>query len=326
MSIIFEIFINLILKKSSHDKKYLFIGESKKYELLSSESNKREIIDYLDYKDINKIKNLVNKYEILIIDNLHKLNDEEIKSLIEFKQKGLLIMDVYQWCEKILKRFPSFLFKEEILTKKFKVNQNYIRLKRFGDVSLSLFILIASFPVVLIFAFMIFLEDGFPLIYKQVRVGHNGKEFKVYKLRSMKKDSEKAGAQWSKRNDRRVTKVGNFLRLSKIDELPQLFCVLRGEMSLIGPRPERPEFELLLNKEIPFYKLRHLIKPGLSGWAQVNYPYGSSINDSSNKLSYDLYYLNHRSLFMDFLIIFKTIKVIINSENFLPINVDKYNI
>ena len=165
---------------------------------------------------------------------------------------------------------------------------------------------------------MIILEDGFPIIYKQIRVGQNGKKFQIFKLRSMKKDSEKGGAQWSKRNDKRITRVGKFLRLSKIDELPQLLCVLKGEMSLIGPRPERPEFEELLDKNIPFYKLKHLIKPGLSGWAQINYPYGASIKDSSYKLSYDLYYLKHRSVLLDFFIIFKTIKVILNSQKFLP--------
>ena len=318
ISFLFEISINHFLNRSEAKKKYLFIGDLKKFEMLKSESSNKKIIDYLDNKDIKKINKLIKNYHILIVDNLSYLNEKQIKTLLDLKREGFLIMDIYQWCEKFLKRFPSFLFKEEILTKDYKVKANYARLKRLGDVFLSLLILIFSSPVLIFCSFLIILDDGFPIIYKQIRVGHYGNKFKIFKLRSMKNDSEKDGAQWSKRNDTRITRVGKFLRLSKIDELPQLLCVLKGEMSLIGPRPERPEFEELLDKQIPYYKLKHLIKPGLSGWAQVNYPYGASIKDSSYKLSYDLYYLKHRSVLLDLKIIFKTIKVILNSKKYLP--------
>ena len=137
-------------------------------------------------------------------------------------------------------------------------------------------------------------------------------------------DAECDGFQWSKRSDSRVTKVGTFLRRVRIDELPQLWCVLTGSMSLIGPRPERPEFDRKLEKEIPHYRLRHCMQPGLSGWAQVNYPYGASVEDAANKLSYDLYYLRNFSFWLDLLIFFKTIRLIFNAHGSLPEKLNQF--
>ena len=135
----------------------------------------------------------------------------------------------------------------------------------------------------------------------------------------MRIDAEQGGAQWSCRSDSRITKIGSFLRRTRLDEIPQLICVLNGSMSLIGPRPERPEMDQMLEQFIPFYKLRYSIKPGLSGWAQVNYPYGASVVDSANKLSYDLYYLRNFSFLLDALIFFKTIKLVFNARGSLPV-------
>ena len=134
----------------------------------------------------------------------------------------------------------------------------------------------------------------------------------------MRTDAEHQGPQWSSRSDPRITTVGSFLRITRLDELPQLWCVLTGSMSLIGPRPERPEFDQELSEKIPFYELRHMIRPGLSGWAQVNYPYGASVEDSANKLSYDLYYLKNFSFLLDLLILFKTIRLVFNAQGALP--------
>ena len=134
----------------------------------------------------------------------------------------------------------------------------------------------------------------------------------------MRTDAEHQGAQWSSRSDPRITKVGSLLRITRLDELPQLWCVLTGSMSLIGPRPERPEFDQQLSQKIPYYELRHLIRPGLSGWAQVNYPYGASVEDSVNKLSYDLYYLKNFSFLLDLLILLKTIRLVFNAQGALP--------
>ena len=132
-------------------------------------------------------------------------------------------------------------------------------------------------------------------------------------------DAESNGAQWAMKNDKRITFIGKILRKTRIDELPQLISVLKGEMSLIGPRPERPEFNILLESKIPHYNLRHLVKPGLSGWAQVNYPYGSSIEDSKYKLSYDIYYIKNFSILLDFIILFKTIRLVLNGKGSAPI-------
>ena len=319
-----EICAKFILIKYENKNKFLFIGDYDRFELLNSKLFylSEEKIDFLEYKNVKEIYERLKNYEILIFDDLSKLNDSYINNLVDLKEKGKIIMDVYEWCETVLKIMPSFLFKRETLTKKFRIKKNYLRVKRCGDVLFSLVMFILLLPLMLIIALLIVLEDGFPIIYTQTRVGNFGKEFRIFKFRSMIRNSEKDGVKWSSRNDNRITKIGKIIRLTRLDEIPQLFCVIKGDMSLIGPRPERPEFEVLLEKEIPFYKLRHLIKPGLSGWAQVNYPYGASIKDSNNKLSYDLYYLNHRSLILDFLIFFKTIKIVLKIEKSLPIKVN----
>tara|TARA_B100001245_G_C22815269_1_gene392494 strand:+ start:48 stop:512 length:465 start_codon:yes stop_codon:yes gene_type:complete len=149
------------------------------------------------------------------------------------------------------------------------------------------------------------------MFYTQTRVGRNGKHFKIYKLRSMVKDAEKNGAQFADKNDLRVTKFGRFLRRSRFDEIPQFINVIKGEMSVIGPRPERPVFVEDLSKTIPFYEVRHLVKPGVTGWAQVNAKYGMTVEDALEKLQYDLYYIKKRSLFLDITIVIKTLSTII---------------
>jgi exopolysaccharide biosynthesis polyprenyl glycosylphosphotransferase len=192
--------------------------------------------------------------------------------------------------------------------------QFYETRKRFLDILSALFLgffLLIFTPFV---AFGIRLNSPGPIFYRQKRVGKGGKVFEAFKFRTMIADAERNGARWAKKNDSRVTKFGRLLRITRIDELPQLINVLRSEMSLIGPRPERPEFVKKLEKQIPHYGLRHIVRPGLTGWAQVNYPYGASIKDASRKLRYDLYYLKHRSLVLDAEIILKTIKVVVGRE------------
>ena len=174
------------------------------------------------------------------------------------------------------------------------------RVKRIGDVVVALCLLIITSPLILVSAILIKSSDRGPVFYSQLRTGLHGIPFRIWKLRSMRIDAEYQGAQWSSRSDPRITRVGSILRRTRLEELPQLWCVLTGSMSLIGPRPERPEFDQSLSSKIPNYKLRHLIRPGLSGWAQVNYPYGASVMDSANKLSYDLFYLKNFSFLLDF--------------------------
>ncbi len=184
--------------------------------------------------------------------------------------------------------------------------------KRAFDVVISFAVLILSFPLILLAAIGVCITSPGPILYKQERVGRYGMTFNVLKFRSMRQDAEKGGKpEWAKEKDPRITKFGNFLRRSRIDELPQLINVLRGDMSFVGPRPERPYFVEQLEETIPYYKERHYLKPGITGWAQVRYPYGASIEDSRRKLEYDLYYVKNYSVFLDFLIILQTVRVVL---------------
>jgi lipopolysaccharide/colanic/teichoic acid biosynthesis glycosyltransferase len=161
-------------------------------------------------------------------------------------------------------------------------------------------------------ALAILLDSRGPVFYTQARVGKAGRVFKVVKFRTMRQDAEAAnGPQWADDNDPRITRIGRFLRSSRLDEIPQLWCVLKGEMAFVGPRPERPEFVEWLSKEIPFYGVRHMVRPGLTGWAQVKYKYGSTVEDAREKLQYDLFYIKNASIGLDLLIVFQTVKTVL---------------
>jgi exopolysaccharide biosynthesis polyprenyl glycosylphosphotransferase len=182
------------------------------------------------------------------------------------------------------------------------------------DFLASAALLLVTSPVVLLTALAIWLEDGrkgAPIFYRQNRVGFEGKVFLLTKFRSMRADAEAGGAQWAVRDDPRVTRVGAFIRKTRIDELPQLLNVLRGHMGFVGPRPERPEFVAQLDAAIPYYSYRHSVKPGLTGWAQISYPYGSSIEDAKQKLQYDLYYVKNHNLLFDLTILVQTVEVVL---------------
>ena len=189
-----------------------------------------------------------------------------------------------------------------------------------ADISISIVLLTFLLPINIFLIFLIKLEDGGPIFYSQKRNGFKNKPFKIWKFRSMIIESEADGPQWAEREDKRITKVGSFIRKLRLDETPQLVNVIVGDMSLIGPRPERPEIDSHLSKEINLYNLRYSIRPGLSGWAQVNYPYGASIEDAQNKLSYDLFYMKNFSFFLDFLILLKTLRLVLNLEGSIPKN------
>jgi sugar transferase (PEP-CTERM system associated) len=184
-------------------------------------------------------------------------------------------------------------------------------IKRTFDVFVSLLLLALTLPLIVLAMLLIALETGWPVLYRQERVGQGGKPFVIYKLRTMRHDAERDGQpRWASPDDGRVTRVGRILRVTRIDELPQLFNVLRGDMSFVGPRPERPFFVCRLTGEIPFYDLRHSVKPGITGWSQVRYPYGASVDDARAKLQYDLYYVKNHSLFLDLLILVETAQVV----------------
>ncbi len=184
--------------------------------------------------------------------------------------------------------------------------------KRAFDIVVSLTLLLVAWPVLLLTAIAIKLESRGPVLYRQRRVGLYNEGFDVLKLRSMRTDAEADGrAQWAAENDPRVTRVGRFIRKVRLDELPQAWTVLRGEMSFVGPRPERPQFVSELEQQLPFYAERHMVKPGITGWAQINYPYGASIEDARHKLEYDLYYAKNYSPFLDLLILLQTLRVVL---------------
>jgi sugar transferase (PEP-CTERM system associated) len=184
-------------------------------------------------------------------------------------------------------------------------------LKRLMDVGVSLVLLLLFSPILIGAAIAIKFDDGGPVIYSQERVSRGERRFFIYKMRTMRVDAESAGAVWAQNSDPRITRVGNFLRQTRIDEMPQLLNVLRGDMSLVGPRPERPAFVQQLADHLPLYRERHMVKAGLTGWAQINYPYGASIDDARSKLSYDLYYVKNFSVLFDLLILLQTLRVVL---------------
>lgn len=232
-----------------------------------------------------------------------RLDGVEVTELVTFleRETGKVRLDVLN---------PSWM----IFSDGFRRGRIHAALERALDVLMSFTLLLATFPIMLLTALAIKLEDGVrsPLLYGQVRVGERGRSFRVLKFRSMRTDAEREGKPvWATQNDSRVTRIGSFIRKTRIDELPQILNVLRGEMSFVGPRPERPEFVTQLEEKIPYYRERHTIKPGITGWAQLCYPYGSSERDALEKLQYDLYYVKNHSLLFYFAILLQTVEVVL---------------
>lgn len=255
--------------------------------------------------DLEKIKDLV-----IILDKKIDIQDQNI---LNFYQQGIEIFDTAKAYEKYLYKIPveyidlSFIV-EELNTKK---DILYTFATKIINIIFSIIILVISSPFVLIASIFIYFHDHGPIFYSQERVGLNGKIFRLYKLRSMILDSEKDGAKWSTGpHDDRVTPIGKIIRKLHIDEIPQMINILKGNISLVGPRPERPEFVSLLSKDIPYYSFRHIIRPGFTGWAQIKYRYANTVEDSKKKFEYDLYYIKNRNIYMDFGIIIRTIQII----------------
>ena len=235
--------------------------------------------------------------------------------ILDCKMSGVDVVDLLSFFEREMGKIkldvldPSWMF----LSDGFRGGSVRAYLKRLFDILLALALLPLLLPLMLLVAIAVFVEGGFrgPILYRQVRVGENGRPFRMVKFRSMKTDAEKDGAQWASRNDARVTRVGGVIRKVRLDELPQIFNVLRGSMSFVGPRPERPEFVEQLAENIPYYNERHRVKPGLTGWAQICYQYGSSEEDAFEKLQYDLYYVKNYSLLLDLMILVQTLEVVL---------------
>ncbi|MDF5720431.1 MAG: sugar transferase [Rhizonema sp. PD37] len=251
----------------------------------------------------------------VVVANQIDLSDAQVRQLMEMRLHGIPVYKIPDVCETLWYKLPSSLLQDSWLA--FGAGFNLtsssfsLKLKQLTDIVLAWLLLLFLSPLMLLIALAIKLDSPGSVFYTQVRTGQEGKPFRVYKFRSMCQDAEKSGVQWAQTRDPRITRVGRWLRLSRIDELPQILNVLRGEMSLIGPRPERPEFDVKLKQEIPYYDLRYVVKPGITGWAQVMYPYGASVEDAYEKLAYDLYYIKNYSFLLDLAIAFKTIRVIL---------------
>jgi len=299
---------------------WYFIGSPQAYQLLQHHLQWSRVPAQLGYLDQDQLSEL--RETSIVVDGFAAEPASVLGHLLKLQQYGCTVVSRQDWCEAVLQRFPSdFLSDADLLRGEFSFSQDTFqsRLKRLGDVLLSLLLLLITSPLLIVASLLIKIEDGGPILYHQIRTGFDGVPYTIYKLRSMRIDAERDGAQWVKRTDSRITSIGSFLRRTRLDELPQLWCVFSGRMSLIGPRPERPEFDQELERKIPLYRLRHRMRPGLSGWAQVNYPYGASVEDAANKLSYDLYYLRNFSFWLDLLILFKTIRLVFNAQGSNPV-------
>jgi sugar transferase (PEP-CTERM system associated) len=240
-----------------------------------------------------------------------------LRSLLNCRISGVQITDLAGYFERVHGQVPIEALKVSWLIYGHGFRQSAWRntVKRSFDLAASLALIIVALPLATVAALLIAAEGGGPVIYRQQRVGLHGRVFTVYKMRTMAQDAEKDGkAAWAAVNDARVTRVGRLLRLTRVDELPQLLNVLKGEMSFVGPRPERPEFVAMLTEQIPFYEVRHSVKPGLTGWAQVRYSYGATVEQSIRKLEYDLYYVKNHTLVLDLLILFETMRVVLLGE------------
>ena len=254
-------------------------------------------------------------WSAVIVANQIEFSETQLQQLMQIRLRGIPVYRLPDFYESLWHKIPSSLLQDKWLafSTGFHLMPGYfsMKLKRVADLILTGVLLILVFPVMLLAALAIKLDSPGPVFYSQFRSGLYGKPFRVYKFRSMYQDAEKRGAQWASQRDPRITRVGYWLRVMRIDELPQIWNVLRGEMTLIGPRPERPEFDVKLKEAIPYYEVRYLVKPGITGWAQVMYPYGASIEDAYEKLAYDLYYIKNYSLWLDMAIAFKTIRVVL---------------
>jgi exopolysaccharide biosynthesis polyprenyl glycosylphosphotransferase len=307
-------------------QRWLLVGDGEELDILRRELGSESHTHQLLFCDGNDLEALnlpeTDNIDAIAVSESARLDDALLQDLLARRGSGSSICSLVVWAEQHLQRVPPELFSSRWLVQaegfELQPGRWGWRLKRLGDLVVASGLLLLTAPLLLAAAALIRLEDGGPIFYGQQRTGLYGDRILIWKLRSMRQNAERSGARWASRNDARITTVGNWLRRLRIDELPQLVSVLSGDMSLIGPRPERPELELDLEEKIPHYRVRHWVRPGLSGWAQVCYPYGASIEDSRMKLSYDLYYLRNANLMLDFLILIKTLRLVARGQGAVP--------
>jgi exopolysaccharide biosynthesis polyprenyl glycosylphosphotransferase len=326
----------LLKRQKQQQRSFLLVGEVAILAILRHELNRdfvpRELsLSYLPTDESPLRPNGSSPFDVSLLDGDYsgiavsetaQIDDLFVQRLLAKRSSGTTIYGLVNWTEQHLQRVPPELFSSRWLVQaegfELQPGRWGWRLKRLGDVAVAGLLLLLTSPLIALSALLIRLEDGGPILYSQERTGLYGDIIRIWKLRTMTPQAEVAGAQWASRGDHRITRIGHWLRKLRIDELPQLIAVLKGEMSLIGPRPERPEIELDLEKQIPHYRTRHWLRPGLSGWAQVCYPYGASIEDSRMKLSYDIFYLRNANLMLDLLILIKTFRLVSRGQGAVP--------
>jgi lipopolysaccharide/colanic/teichoic acid biosynthesis glycosyltransferase len=304
-----KFFFNFFAKESRL-RETVLIGSDETLRMVQKEIESKP---HLGYKIVSINNDIPPEAKLIAIER-HFVRTELYQKI--FSLLGSVeIMDLASFAEKISGKIPINAIDESWFIEYcgHQESRSYDFIKVLIDKTIAILMLILLIPIAAILFPILLIFHGRPLFFKQIRTGLNNKPFKLYKLRSMVVDAEKTGAQWAKPGDARITKIGKILRKSRLDELPQLINIIRGEMSIVGPRPERPE---MISKElapnIPFYNLRHLVKPGVTGWAQVTFRYGFSTEDSKEKLQFDLYYVKNRSLWLDILVFLKTIKTVIS--------------
>jgi sugar transferase (PEP-CTERM system associated) len=308
-------------------------GISLARDVISRPELKLKVVGFLDERGENIGKSLVNPGIIGATADLETIAEREnvdhvvlslverrgctpVRQLLHLKFAGVKVEDAHSFYERITGRIiledlsPSWL----ILSDGFRKSPLLTWTKRTLDVILSLTALVVLSPLFIVVALAIWLDSGSPILFRQERAGLRGKTFQILKFRSMYNNAEKNGPQWASENDNRITRAGQWIRRYRIDELPQVINVLSGEMSVIGPRPERPDFIAMLEEQIPYYSLRHSVRPGITGWAQVRYQYGGSVGETKTKLEFDLFYIKHMSIMLDLVTLFETSKVMLSGR------------
>ena len=297
-----------------HAVRFLGFFPAKKTETANQVANNRILLGTTDLVDAVR-RHKVD--DIIVAVRERRGGVLPLRELLDCKLLGVRVLDLSSHYERTVGqlRLDSLHASWLIFGEGFRQGFTRAFVKRLFDLIASVMLLVLAAPVIVVAAAVIALESGFPILYRQERVGQGGRLFNVIKFRSMRRDAEHDGKpRWAVNNDDRVTRTGRVMRKLRIDELPQLINVLRGDMSLVGPRPERPYFVDQLAREIPYYAVRHSVKPGVTGWAQVRYKYTASMDDAVQKLQYDLYYVKNHTLFLDIVILFETVGVVLTGE------------
>ncbi|MCY4645137.1 MAG: sugar transferase [Bacteriovoracales bacterium] len=318
---IHRMILHKVFEKVREKRSYLVFANERELNVITQENERHLGVNRLNLCIAGDLPDLPfrmnsNKYAGLLVGMDVLQDPNSVKTLMSLRLHGVKIFTLHDLFEKFWFKIPISNIKDQwfVVESGFSLLHNPVgqKIKRVLDLIFSTGLLLFSFPLIVLISLILKLTGGnAPVIYRQIRMGERGKNFVLYKFRSMFPNAESEGAVWASKDDPRATKFGKLLRKTRLDELPQLWNVLKGEMSFIGPRPERPEFYSELGENIPYYNLRHLVRPGITGWAQVCYPYGACIEDALEKLQYDFFYIKNYSLILDVKIIIKTMKIVL---------------